>query len=137
MNSVSSWAQGIIIAVIIGTIIEMILPKGSNSKYVKVVIGIFVLFSIVAPVIVKINNNDFDINSVINIDEYETKNVPADGIEQQKNNKIMNIYKENLELDIQTKIQLKGYKTDNATVEILDNNNYTINKIEMIITEKK
>ena len=35
----SSWAQGIIVAVIIATLIEMILPNSSSKKYVKVVIG--------------------------------------------------------------------------------------------------
>ena len=45
----------IIIAVIIGTIIEMLLPKNKNSKYIKVVIGMFVLFTIFA--MNQINNN--------------------------------------------------------------------------------
>ena len=31
----SNWAQGIIVALIVGTIIEMILPNGNNKKYVK------------------------------------------------------------------------------------------------------
>ena len=49
----SNWAQNIIVAVIIGSIIEMILPSGSLKKYVKVVIGIYILFSIVSPIINK------------------------------------------------------------------------------------
>ena len=32
----SSWAQGIIVAVIIATLIEMILPNSSSKKYVKI-----------------------------------------------------------------------------------------------------
>ena len=32
---INSWAQGIILAVIIATIIEIILPEGNNKKYVK------------------------------------------------------------------------------------------------------
>ena len=32
---VTSWAQGIIIAVIVATIIEMILPDGNCKKYIK------------------------------------------------------------------------------------------------------
>lgn len=38
MEWFSSWAQGIVVAVIIGTIIEMILPEGSSKKYIKVVV---------------------------------------------------------------------------------------------------
>lgn len=54
MNWISNWIQGIIIAVIIGTIIEMLLPEGNCKKYVKVVIGVYILFSIVSPVITKV-----------------------------------------------------------------------------------
>ena len=32
---INSWAQGIILGVIIATIIEMILPEGNNKKFVK------------------------------------------------------------------------------------------------------
>ena len=34
----NSWAQGIILAVIIVTILEMIVPEGKNKKYIKIVI---------------------------------------------------------------------------------------------------
>lgn len=53
ISFISSWTQGIIVSVIIASIIEMILPDGNSKKYVKVVIGVFILFSIVSPVINK------------------------------------------------------------------------------------
>lgn len=137
MEGISSWAQGIIIAVIIGTIIEMILPKNKNSKYIKVVIGMFVLFTIVAPVVGKITNNNIEID--FNIEDYEietSSSIQIESIEEQNNNQIMNIYKQNLELDIQSKVQLKGYKTEYVIAEILNDTTYTINKIELKIIEK-
>lgn len=48
IDFLSNWAQGIIVAVIIATIIEMILPNGSSKKYVKVVVGIYILFTIIS-----------------------------------------------------------------------------------------
>ena len=50
----SSWARGIVIAVVVSTIIEMILPNGSSKKYVKSVIGIYILFVIISPVAKKL-----------------------------------------------------------------------------------
>lgn len=38
MGWISSWAEQIVVAVIIATIIEMILPNGNNKKYIKAVI---------------------------------------------------------------------------------------------------
>ena len=59
MGWVSNWIQGIIIAVVISTIVEMILPEGNSKKYIKVVIGVYILFSIVSPVISKVTGNSF------------------------------------------------------------------------------
>ena len=47
MGFLNSWLQGIIVSVVISTIIEMILPNGNTKKYVKVVLGIYVMFNII------------------------------------------------------------------------------------------
>ena len=70
MEWVNSWIQGIIIAVIISTIIEMILPQGNCKKYIKVVIGVYILFTIVSPVITKLSGKDFSLSNMIDLDEY-------------------------------------------------------------------
>ena len=43
----SSWVEGIAIAVIVASIFEMILPNGNIKKYVKIVLGIFIIFNII------------------------------------------------------------------------------------------
>lgn len=55
---ISTWAQSIIIAVIIATIIEMILPSGSSKKYIKVVTGVYILFTIISASYYKIYRKD-------------------------------------------------------------------------------
>ncbi len=55
ISSISSWAEQIIIAVIIATILEMILPKGNSKKYIKTVIGIYILYTIISPIITYIS----------------------------------------------------------------------------------
>ena len=39
INFLSSWAEQVILAVIIATILELILPNSKNKKYVQMVIG--------------------------------------------------------------------------------------------------
>ena len=73
MNFLNTWLQGIIVCVIIATIIELILPSGSTKKYIKVVLGMFIVFNIITPVINKITKNNFEISSIINMDEYSKK----------------------------------------------------------------
>ena len=70
IDFISSWTQGVIVAVIIATIIEMIIPEGSSKKYIKVVIGVYVLFNIVAPVINKVSNGSISLSNIMDIETY-------------------------------------------------------------------
>ena len=54
-----TWANQIIVALIVATIFEMILPDGNNKKYIKMIIGLYVLFTITQPLVAKITGNDF------------------------------------------------------------------------------
>lgn len=131
------WAQGIIIAVIIATIIEMLLPSNSNGKYVKVVIGMFVLFTIISPVINKFKNNN---KELIIADDYiknsNNKSIETSNINLSNENTIKRMYEENLKVDIKSKVNQKGYSTGDVNLEILDNGEYTLNKIEFRVTAK-
>ena len=70
INFMSSWAEQIVLAVIIATIIEMILPKNKNKKYIQMVIGVYVLFNIISPIIK--NKDNFSIEKY-NIENYQNK----------------------------------------------------------------
>ena len=65
INWLNGWVQGIILAVIIATIIEMILPKGNNKKYIKTVIGVYILFTIIHPIITKVTGKEINLKNII------------------------------------------------------------------------
>ena len=65
INNLNTWVQGIIIAIIVSSIIQMLLPENKNKKYIKAIIGIYILFSILSPVVGK--NLDL---SEYNLDKY-------------------------------------------------------------------
>ena len=60
INFFSSWAEQIILAVVIATIIELILPNNKNKKYIQMVIGIYILFNIISPIIKSKENISFE-----------------------------------------------------------------------------
>ena len=131
----SSWAQGIIVAVIIATLIEMILPNSSSKKYVKVVIGMYILFTIVSPIIKKVGGKDINLDT-INIEKYEQQISKSDNTISRKfedNNarSIKDIYVSNLKADISAKLKEKGYEIDTSDIQIKDDENYTIEKITL------
>ena len=131
----SSWAQGIIVAVIIATLIEMILPNSSSKKYVKVVIGMYILFTIVSPIIKKLGGKDINLNT-INIEKYEQQIAKSDNtisrkFEDNNTRSIKDIYVSNLKADISAKLKEKGYEIDTSDIQIKDDENYTIEKITL------
>ena len=113
MEFLNTWLQGIIVAVVIASIIQMILPNGNNKKYIKVVLGVYVVFQIITPVINKFFNSDFEVSSLIDIDKYtkkmETYEVSSKNTDINKTNvdSIKQIYITNLKKDIKTKLEDK------------------------------
>ena len=137
----SSWAQGIIVAVIIATLIEMILPNSSSKKYVKVVIGMYILFTIVSPIIKKLGGKDINLNT-INIEKYEQQIAKSDNtisrkFEDNNTRSIKDIYVSNLKADISAKLKEKGYEIDISDIQIKDDENYTIEKITLKLIKMK
>ena len=134
---ISSWAQGIIMAVIIGAIIEMILPEGNSKKYVKIVIGVYVLFTIISPVISKITGKTIQVSDILELNKYieETENNSKlyVTLDEDTSNNIKDIYESSLRNDIKAKIEAKGYNAKNIKLEIEDDEEYTLKKIDIEI----
>ena len=131
ISFISSWTQGIIVSVIIASIIEMILPDGNSKKYVKVVIGVFILFSIVSPVINKFTKKEINISSIVDVEKYsDAKQVSSTNLEVNTNLNIKQMYETNLKVDIKSKIESKGFKVKDITINISDDE-YKIEKIDI------
>ena len=134
---ISSWAQGIIMAVIIGSIIEMILPEGNSKKYVKIVIGVYVLFTIISPVISKITGKTIQVSDILELNKYieETENNSKlyVTLDEDNSNNIKDIYESSLRNDIKAKVAAKGYNAKNIKLEIEDDEEYTLKKIDIEI----
>ena len=141
MNFLNSWLQGIIISVIVATIIEMILPNGNTKKYVKVVLGIYVVFNIITPIINQFTNSNFELSSIINIEEYtkkmETYEVSSNNIDKSNEENIKQIYISNLKNDITAKLEEKEYLVKKIDVKIENDETYKIKNMELSVSKKE
>ena len=137
MEWISDWVQGIIVAVIIVTIIEMILPNGNSKKYIKVVIGIYILFSIIVPIINKFNSTKFDINEILDLEKYanEISIQTSTDLENNNEEQIKNMYETGLKQDIKSKLNDKGYNISNMDIELEEE--YKIKKITIRINKNE
>lgn len=121
MKWISSWAEQIIVAVIIATIIEMILPNGNNKKYIKTVIGVYVLFTIISPVITNVLGKDVSLDTFSYEEYFKNSNSYSqlsESFSNSTNSNIESAYVVNLEQDIKNKLKQKGYSASNIQLEI-------------------
>ena len=133
----SSWIEQITIALVIVSILEMILPKGNIKKYVKIVIGVYVLFTIISPVISKITGKTIQVSDILELNKYieETENNSKlyVTLDEDNSNNIKDIYESSLRNDIKAKVAAKGYNAKNIKLEIEDDEEYTLKKIDIEI----
>ena len=140
---INSWAQGIILAVIIATIIEIILPEGKNKKYVKTVIGVYILFTIIYPLInkfTKTNINTLIENTTKQMSTYQENN----SLKIDTDKYIESTYKKKIEEDIRKRANEKNLNISslNVYIETEDENRYgmlnsLVMKVEKNETSKK
>ena len=117
INFISSWAEQIVLAVVVATIIELILPKNKNKKYIQMVIGVYVLFNIISPIIK--NKDNFSVEKY-NTEKYESQSQYE--IDQSSMDaRIEKIYLEELEKKTQEKFQDNGFVVTKCKVDaVLD-----------------
>lgn len=137
---ITNWAEAIIIAVVIATIIEMILPEGNCKKYIKVVIGVYILFTIISPVVTKFTGKTLAVSDLIDlnqyIDEVKEKEKTQNLLAENNETSIRDIYIGNLKTDIQNKLKGKGYVVSSLELDVGYDENYTLNKIYLTVTKE-
>jgi len=136
----SNWIEGIAIAVIIASIFEMILPNGNIKKYVKIILGIYVVFSIILPFADNKVMGKFDISK--KVDEYSdniiNKDFSNDEISTDK--KLNKIYEDTFEKELVQTIEREGFVVYKCNVKgnfNAEEENAGISKISITLESKK
>ena len=135
----STWAKNLGLAIIVISILEMLLPNNRTKKYVRMIFGIYIIFNIISPFI---NNKD-----ILDVSSYDFNEYIGDYTSNQTNekqssidDKIEEIYIEELEKDIKTKIEELGYKVEScnvyATLSSKNKENY-IEEIVLIVEKRE
>ena len=122
-----SWCEGIVVAVIISILIEAILPEGNHKKYVKVVIGIYIIFTILNPFLGKLDTN-IKWDTSFNLTSIETASVNEKDIQALYANGIKETLKNNIEEEFDYGVNQLEIKYDDQYE--------TIQSIQMNLTQK-
>ena len=138
IDIISNWASGLIVSLVIVSIIEMLLPDNKTKKYVKTVIGVYIIFSIISPFI--------DKNEIENILEKAEKTLEQMQIQsevsssQSENSSIEALYIEEFKKDVIKRVEELGYEVKKCEVDIqidASKENAGIHSIYLNIGSKK
>ena len=133
----SSWAKSLGVTIVIVSILEMLLPNNKTKKYIRMVMGVYIVFNIISPFVNSkeiFNVNDIDINA------YKSTETSSEVDQTSMNDRIEKLYKQELEKDIKNKINEKGYEVDKCevNVKIAENEEQTqITKIKLSIKKSE
>ena len=136
INFLNNWIEQITISVIIVSIFELILPKGNIKKYIKVVLGIYIIFCMISPFVDSFalyDLQDFDVSKYVENDTSSNLN------QQSMDSRLQELYIDELKKDISKKVEENGYSVLKCDIEaVLDKEakNPGIHNIKLNITQK-
>ena len=125
---ISSWAQQIIIAVIVITILEMILPKGNSKKYIKTIMGVYILYTIISPAIKLVTGADMKID----YSDYKEYFGDMEVTGEVEGITVEDTYKSQIEKQMKLDIEKMGYMVSNISFE-LDTENWIIKSVNLSV----
>lgn len=137
MSWINSWMNSLVTSVIVVTILELILPEGKNKKYIKMVMGLYLLFAIISPVITKLTNNSLDLKAVTEYEEtIMNSNKTVQALETTTEQNVNLLYKKNITNTIKEELESKGYEVTYINLDIDKNNYETIDSIKLNVNTK-
>lgn len=111
----SSWVKGLGLAIVIVSILEMLLPNNKTKKYIRMIMGIYVLFTIVSPFI---THQEVFKEDTFNLENYITTETSTTVDQSSMNERIKELYTQELEKDISKKMKEKGYQVKDCKVKV-------------------
>lgn len=131
INIIKNWCEGIIVAIMISIIIELLLPNDNNKKYVKVVSGIYIMFVVLNPIL-NILQYDIDLE---NIFSYKEK-IKEENYEETVMQDLEDIYVVGIKESIKNDVENIGYEVKDIKIT-LDENYENITEIKLKVIENK
>lgn len=136
-----NWVEQIAITIIIVSIFELILPDGKLKKYIKIILGVYVVFCIISPFV---DNSlySFDKLDEIDLSDYVENETLAENMtvnQESMDLRLQELYIQELENNIEAQVQEYGYNMSKCDIDADLNSsseNPGIHSIKLELQEK-
>ena len=136
-----NWVEQIAITIIIVSIFELILPDGKLKKYIKIILGVYVVFCIISPFV---DNSlySFDKLDEIDLGDYVENAISTENMtvnQESMDLRLQELYIQELENNIEAQVQEYGYNMSKCDIDADLNSsseNPGIHSIKLELQEK-
>ena len=123
MEWLRDWIMQIAGVIVLGAVCDMVITEGEMKKYVKMVMGLVLIFAIIQPII-KENPDftEFKLPQTTQVQAAELKN----RLGEKEREALLNLYRQKLSKSIENELyaKCKSYATVDVTVEEDDGNSF-------------
>lgn len=114
-----NWVEQIAITIIIVSIFELILPDGKLKKYIKIILGVYVVFCIISPFV---DNSlySFDKLDEIDLGDYVENAISTENTtvnQESMDLRLQELYIQELENNIEAQVQEYGYNMNKCDID--------------------
>lgn len=137
----NAWLLSIVGIVCVGILIEIIMPEGEHSKYIKGIFAIVVIFVIISPLPKLINNDSYDIGNYFDDDSIDIDQNSYDKLAENYHNSIKSDLAEvfdNNDIDCSFILYFDEnyvYKIDKIQVNLNESNEELKTQIQKLINQ--
>ena len=97
MSAISAWILGIVGVVVLSIIVDLVMPNGSTSKFIKNIFAFVIVIVILSPIVSFLSKKDIKLEDI-----FENNNITIqEEFLSSVNQKILNKLQEELENDIE------------------------------------
>ena len=136
-----NWVEQIAITIIIVSIFELILPDGKLKKYIKIILGVYVVFCIISPFV---DNSlySFDKLDEIDLGDYVENAISTENMtvnQESMDLRLQELYIQELENNIEAQVQEYGYNMSKCDIDAdlsSSSENPGIHSIKLELQEK-
>jgi stage III sporulation protein AF len=139
MDIVSQWVKNIVFIILFTTLLEMFLPASEMQKYVRVVMGFFIIIVFLSPITVILNQDLTAIDRIIpgNIISNNWEEIQKKGEEIENSNHVLmkSYYEKKIGERVReiTELDYAGYEQN---IDLKVNDDYQISSLDITLTDR-
>lgn len=134
INFFNNWIEQIAISAIIVSVFELILPSGNLKKYIKIILGVYIIFCLISPFV---NASELYNLDDIKLDEYVDTSKTQTNLNQTSiDSRLQELYIDQLKSDMKLKVEEHEYIIYKCNIDAdlnTSSDNPGIHKIDLIL----